>query len=382
MIDLIRDELSATSPDDALYQEITNDPANRYRKAFEYLQATRGHEAVSRVVRTAVWKAIDIAKWPSHIPPSSAANADSNICESIERCVDAWVLPSAVDILGRLLVNHQDRLGRAILTTNFDPLIGISISKHGGHHYGTVLHGDGSLDQTRGQGTHIVHLHGYWHGFDTLHTPQQLIQPRPRLQRSLERLVERSTLVVIGYSGWDDVVTSTLGELFVDSAANPEVLWAFHEADEEILSSSNAQLLSRLDPGTSRGRVFLYRGVDCREVLIELEARINEERLGGDFSTETHDSRSRISTNAESERPMTSGPTTLRDRFEPDSPLFVTPWVGRGQELDLLEASTMRVAFITGIGGQGKSALAGQLLRRQAMRGRRPFRYLGLARLS
>ena len=113
MIDLIRDELSATSPDDALDQEITNDPANRYRKAFEYLQATRGHEAVSRVVRTAVWKAIDIAKWPSHIPPSSAANADSNICESIELCVDAWVLPSAVDILGRLLVNHQDRLGRA-----------------------------------------------------------------------------------------------------------------------------------------------------------------------------------------------------------------------------------------------------------------------------
>ena len=33
---------------------------------------------------------------------------------------------------------------------------------------------DGSIDQTRGEGCHVVHLHGSWHGRVTLHVPAQL----------------------------------------------------------------------------------------------------------------------------------------------------------------------------------------------------------------
>ncbi len=50
-----------------------------------------------------------------------------------------------------------------------------------------------------------------------------------------------------------------------------------------------------------------------------------------------------------------------------DRPLFVTPWVGRDQELSILASSITPVAFITGLGGQGKSALTGRFLQQQAM---------------
>ena len=50
-----------------------------------------------------------------------------------------------------------------------------------------------------------------------------------------------------------------------------------------------------------------------------------------------------------------------------DSPLFIDHWVGRDQELSILASSGVPVAFVTGLGGQGKSALAGQFLRQQAL---------------
>ena len=143
---------------------------------------------------------------------------------ALEKEVSAWVLPRSVDLFGELIVSCPDTFGVSVLTTNFDPRIEISISKHGGRFYRTVLHADGNLEQTVGQGTHIVHLHGYWYGHDSLHTHQQLLQERPQLKRSLERVIENSVLVVMGYSGWDDVITHALADILSDSASNPEIM--------------------------------------------------------------------------------------------------------------------------------------------------------------
>ncbi len=92
--------------------------------------------------------------------------------------------------LGQLIATYPETVGKVVLTTNFDPLIEVSIARHGGAFYRTVLPMDGNLGQTVGTGTHVVHLHGYWHGYDTLHTTHQLRQERPELRRSLARLVE------------------------------------------------------------------------------------------------------------------------------------------------------------------------------------------------
>ena len=187
MVDLIRREFEGSGSETEFDQSLKGAMENRYQRAFEFLHGRRGQDTVNGIVRTAVWQALDANNWPSSLPETSPYNADPATCKALEGKVDAWVLPRAVDRLGNLLVTCSDTFGGAVLTTNFDPLIEISLLKHHGRFYRTVLHGDGSLGQTVAEGTHVVHLHGYWYGSDTLHTPQQLGQPRQQLRRSLAR---------------------------------------------------------------------------------------------------------------------------------------------------------------------------------------------------
>ncbi len=372
MIDLIRSEFNDSDAEVEFDQCLQGEPANRYQRAFEFLQGRRGQDVANRIVRTAVWQALNAGNWPSSLPETSPEDADPAICKALEDDVNAWVLPRAVDTLGDLLVTCSDAFGGAVLTTNFDPLIEISVSKHGGRCYRTVLHDDGNLGQTVADGTHIVHLHGYWSGYDTLHTPQQLVHPRPQLGKSLARVVEASTLLVLGYSGWDDVITRTLIELLSDSDSNPEILWAFHEKDTAGIEASNKRLLAALAPGIGRGRVSLYRGIDCTALLSEIH-----EKLKPSYPIAPSGTGGSQVTTIEEGAAGGSGRRQLRIKIDlplpqqvsaaSDSPLLVDHWVGRQQELHILATSNTPVAFVTGIGGQGKSALAGRFLQRQAM---------------
>ena len=372
MIDLIREEFRGTHAEAEL-ETTLSDAVSQYQRAFEFLHAKRGQSVVNRIVQTAVWQALDAGRRPSSQPPS-APDADFATCRTLEREVGAWVLPSAVDMFGDLLVTCSDPFGGAVLTTNFDPLIEISLRKHGGQCYRTVLHSDGKLGQTVAEGTHIVHLHGYWWGSDTLHTPQQLLQPRPQLRQSLARVIEESILTVVGYSGWDDVITRTLVELLTDSRSNPEILWAFHGDDAKVIEASNRRLLDVLSPGIGRGRISLYHNVDCRLVFSEIREQLklsypidSTEQSHGRRVTATRkagvggaDKRPRV-------RIAINFPTVKQTSAEPDRPLLITPWVGRSQELSILATSATPVAFVTGLGGQGKSALAGRFLQQHAM---------------
>ena len=372
MIDLIRREFEGSDAEAEFDQSIAGESANRYQRAFAFLHGRRGQDIANRIVRTAVWQALDGNNWPSHLLKKSPRDADFATCQTLEAEVDAWVLPRTVDILGNLLVTCSETFGRAVLTTNFDPLIEVSVSKHSGRFYRTVLHDDGNLGQTVGEGTHIVHLHGYWYGYDTLHTPQQLTHPRPQLKKSLARVVEASTLVVIGYSGWDDVMTRTLIDLLSDSESTPEIIWAFHEEDPATIEASNERLLALLEPGIGRGRVSLYRGIGCCSVLEELHKQL---KLNGSGASDpARGSRTIPVVQKDADGGMGQSQIHIRiieepqqASAEPDRPLFVTPWVGREQELNMLASLSTPVAFVTGIGGQGKSALAGQFLQQQAM---------------
>ena len=373
MIDLIRQEFSDTDAEPEFEQILTGKLTDQYRNAFEFLHGRRGQNDVNKIVRSAVWQALDTKKWPSHLPTKSPHDVDSATCKALEGKVDAWILPQTVDIFGNLLVTCSDTFGRVVLTTNFDPLIEISMMRHGGRFYRTVLHDDGNPGQTVAEGTHIIHLHGYWQGYDTLHTPQQLVQPRPQLGKSLARVVEESTLVVLGYGGWDDVITRTLMELLMDSESNPEIMWAFHENDVNIIEISNNNLLKLLSPGIGRGRVSLYRGIDCRSVFTYIY-----QNLKPDYSTTARiPEESRMTTvvkeipgggvNPRQVRIQIDIPMPEEISSDSDSPLFVDRWVGRAQELDILESLTKPVAFVTGLGGQGKSALVGQFLKQHAI---------------
>ena len=375
IVDLIRREFAGTDAESEFASQVNSDSAKRYQNAFEFLHGRRGQDWANRIIRAAVWQALNPNNWPSHLPRANATpnEANAEICKELESLPAAWSLPRAVTLFGGLLVNYADTFGGAVLTTNFDPLVEVSVLKHGGRYYSTVLHEDGNLQQTVSQGTHVVHLHGYWWGYDTLHTPQQLGQPRPQLRRSLTRIVETSTLVVLGYGGWDDVITQTLMELVPDSTSVSEILWAFHDDDRGSIEKSNEELLRSLAPGIGRGRVQLYRGVDCCSLLSDISTRLdaNAPRINSAMDNEYP------STPVESALGGTIGAARLRNEIdvsssrhstaESDSPLFVDPWVGRDGELDILNSSNTPVVFVTGLGGQGKSALAGRFLQLNAL---------------
>ena len=145
MIDIIRSEFEGSEAEVEFDESVIEESANRYQRAFEFLHGRRGQDVANRIVRTAVWQALDANNWPSFLPRTSPHDADSDTCGSLEKEVGAWVLPRAVDLLGNLLVTCTDTFGGAVLTTNFDPLIEVSLSKHGGRFYRTVLHDDGKL---------------------------------------------------------------------------------------------------------------------------------------------------------------------------------------------------------------------------------------------
>ena len=373
MIDLIRREFEGSEAETEFDQSLQGESANRYQKAFEFLHGRRGQDVANRIVRTAVWQALDTRNWPSYLDEVSPQDADPSICQALEGEASAWVLPRAVDHLGNLLVTCSDTFGGAVLTTNFDPLIEVSVLKRNGRFYRTVLHDDGKLGQTVSEGTHVVHLHGYWQGHDTLHTPQQLAQSRPQLGKSLVRVVEASTLVVVGYSSWDDVITKTLVELLSDSASNPEIMWAFHEDDPATIEASNERLLGALTPGINRGRVSLYQGIDCRSIFSEIYEQLKPSYPAVFGPTREQRMTTVVKENSGSDagtrqvRVEVDFPMPQQASADSDRPLFVDPWVGRDQELSILTSLIEPVAFITGLGGQGKSALAGRFLQQQAV---------------
>ena len=98
----------------------------------------------------------------------------------MEADLDGWALTRGTEALGGLISKYPERFGGSLLTTNFDPLFEVAIRRVGGKLFRTILHSDGYLGQTQGEGCHVIHLHGYWYGSDTLHTIQQL---RPLLSK-------------------------------------------------------------------------------------------------------------------------------------------------------------------------------------------------------
>ena len=274
MIGLVRQEFEGSNAEAEFNQSLEGESANQYQKAFTLLHKRKGPDVANRIVRTAVWQALDANAWPPHIPKKSPQDADPTTCQALENEVKAWVLPQAVDILGQLLAAQPNPLSKTVLTTNFDPLIEVSVLKHGGQFHRTATSRDVNPDQTGGVGTHIVHLHGYWFGPDTLHVPQQLLGSRPELSDWLKRVVNKSTLVVLGYGGWGDVITQALTELLPLSASTPDILWAFHEEDTAKIEASNQPLLALLEPGINWKKVTLYQGIDCRSLLNEIHQKL------------------------------------------------------------------------------------------------------------
>jgi hypothetical protein len=330
--------------------ENTTSPADRYQKAMQCVLDCRGPEEMNRVVRRAVLQA-------RLTPLVTRELLDADACKNLEADLDGWSLPPAVEALGQLIAAHPQTFQRPTLTTNFDPLIEIATKRAGGQSGTIFLSADGRFDNVYGPNfSRVVHLHGYWSGADMLHTPQQLTRDRPRLKGCLRDLFCDTTLVVMGYGGWDDVITGTLFEAVAEGSERLDVLWCFYPDSEATICRDNAALLKSIEHLAGQ-RIVLYKGIDCHAVLPELVKRTSSRMTGSIPIPVSSDSNDR----AASIRPNVN--RLPRQMFGCDPPPVVDVWVGREKELSALRAPAVKVVTITAIGGQGKSALAAQFIK-------------------
>lgn len=158
VIELIKAEFDATQQVE--FERELSANTNKYQAAFSFLLGRRGQQAANQVIKQAVWQARSLASTRLAHSFSLGANTPDDVFRSLDTDLDGWNLTPGVQAIGGLVARYPDQFGRAILTTNFDPLLSVSISRSGGAFFRTILHRDGNLSQTEGTGCHVIHLHG------------------------------------------------------------------------------------------------------------------------------------------------------------------------------------------------------------------------------
>lgn len=242
-----------------------------YQEALELYRKYRGQRGLDELVRAAVLEACAHGD-PDVIAAARGGNLDA--CRRLEREPAAWALPPGVEALGRLIAASPDTSGAAVFTTNFDPLVEVAIRRAGGESHTTFLAEDGRFSARHGDGCHVIHVHGLWSGEGfTSHTVAQLSRPRPQLRRDLERFLERSDLVVLGYGGWKDVFSEVITSIVIDPAQRTEVLWCFYEEAWREIEARYADNLARLEPGLDTV-VVPYAGIDANGFLPRLAREV------------------------------------------------------------------------------------------------------------
>ncbi len=244
--------------------------AEQYQAAMSWIHASFHQNAVNTIIRRAVLKA---CKNPTSIGDPDNPTQDGEPSD--------WYLPPGTQGLANLICSHHPKGWGPILTPNFDPLISMAISAAGGIPRVRVLDADGNLPkevEIRKNDINIIHFHGYWRGSDTLHTPNQLLSDRPKLNAALQHLLCKHLLVVIAYSGWDDVLTRAIANMLHDAESDFDVLWCFHQNNPAIIKDEFQHLFKKMETAIQRGRFRAYKEINCFEIFSELQSVINSQQ--------------------------------------------------------------------------------------------------------
>ncbi|OUJ69402.1 P-loop NTPase [Hymenobacter crusticola] len=271
ILDCVREEIteSASSELPKFEAEIAGKQgSDAYQAAMTWVQGYLLQDAVNSIIARAVLKARN--------PKSSKDFSEDGVPED-------WNIPSGVHQLAWLVCQNRDQFPGPVMTTNFDPLLSLAVTANGGNPVLRVILADGNLTYNVKQAgqVEIIHLHGYWRGTDTMHTPGQLTAPRPRLKESLKSILHKHTLIVVAYGGWDDIFAQALSEAVQDSATDINVLWCFRGDNLEVEKYNNPALFQRISPLLISGRFNAYGNINCHTIFEEISAalpkKINEE---------------------------------------------------------------------------------------------------------
>ncbi len=230
-----------------------------YQEAMKWLGRNAGQDAINEVIKGGVLRARKVGVG------SPAPGSDG---EAVD-----WNIPIGTTGLAELVARGGERFLGPILTTNFDPLVSLAVRQAGGRAGRRVLTSDGTLAGAAEDDPglcSVVHLHGFWRDSDTLHTQAQLTNPRPKLTKSLQRLLQRRTLIVAAYGGWDDTFTQSLVDLMNDEHAALDVIWCFFESDLTKVKDAHGKLLAAVEPAIVMNRFRAFGGIDCHSIFGEI----------------------------------------------------------------------------------------------------------------
>jgi hypothetical protein len=230
-----------------------------YQVAMKWLGRNAGQDAINDVIKAAVLRA--------------RKDGTSNLSAGTDGEPIDWHIPVGTIGLANLVARGGEKFLGPILTTNFDPLVSLAIRMAGGRAGRRVLTADGSLAGAAEDEIGIcsvVHLHGFWRESDTLHTQAQLTNHRPRLTKSLQRLLQRRTLIVAAYGGWDDTFTQALIDLMNDEQAPLDVIWCFYGSDAINVTQNHSKLLASVESAIVMNRFRAFGGIDCHTIFDEI----------------------------------------------------------------------------------------------------------------
>ncbi len=227
-----------------------------YQEAMKWLGSKMGQDAINDVIMKAVLQA----------RKATAPELPNGNGEPVD-----WNIPSGTAVLGEMVAGGSERFLGPVLTTNFDPLISLAVRSVGGRSGRRVLTADGTLaGSAEDEICTVVHLHGFWRESDTLHTQAQLTNPRPKLTKSLQHLLQGRTLIVAAYGGWDDVFTHALVDLMNDEQAPLDVIWCFYEDNADMVMKRHGKLLKAVEPAIVMNRFRAFGGIDCHTIFGEI----------------------------------------------------------------------------------------------------------------
>jgi hypothetical protein len=251
---------------------------SRYVEAFQFVREVRGRDGLRAFLQKASLQAHDRASWMTNEGP-----IDDAAFREIEDRTEGWHVTEGLSLLAEILRSYGSRVQPYLLTTNFDHMVEVALRRSGLPIAASVGIGEDAENVPRlereAPGWTVVHLHGDCHE-GSLHYPASLQQPREAVEDWLAGQLQGNHLLVLGYSGWDELIQRTLLRHFgrdieAKSEDGVEIMWAVYEAasDHARINAELAEFLERYRLGGVTAYYKVERDRLMRTLTEELESR-------------------------------------------------------------------------------------------------------------
>ncbi|WP_152351307.1 P-loop NTPase [Brachybacterium subflavum] len=357
------------------YLSAASSSGEKYQRAFQFLSLRRPREYLDRIIASAVLSAYK----KDGNTPERRLNGEELYAAEID--TDSWMLPPGQAALGRIWAGLPAHLRGPVITTNFDPLFEVSLRRAGMPASTHIIDRDGSLQQAPqlSESAAVMHIHGFWREGATLSRMSELSGARPLLSASLRALLTRHTLIVLGYSGWNDVVTNALDAVVSEASRDTlDILWcSYGQAPNLRTTIDDSRVLSRLERSPS---VTFYSGCDANAWIPDIEMSVAEYLRYGDNSRSSasrssitgfdlvdpaqHGDQSKQDLESRALSFLDGREPAIRDGFNPLIASLDAVPTAHNQLAARIANGVPTLTFITGAAGEGKSTVACQLAAR------------------